>query len=167
MIINFCLLAGIFFGAVLFSVCREKLEAKTIMAGYYSELFEDSYICLSADTEQPIEIPVYDIFAAEIEGEKSRYPFLKAVDIGVCRNGKVEHPAEGWTLTCIPDGIVRCKISSDGKKLLMAGYKEGHAEVHISYSESLFKRILTVEAIDWKTFCYRAGLSDGENPYGK
>lgn len=132
---------------------------------YYDEMFPNSKISMGLPAIYGI--PAYNKAAAEAHDGKYKEFFLTAIDIGLQKNGHLKHSAEGWTLTCVPDGIVRYKISDDGRKFLVAGMQEGNAVIHISHKKADEAFDFKVNVIDWKTFCYRAGLSDGENPYGK
>lgn len=131
---------------------------------YYDEMFPNSKISMGLPAIYGI--PAYNKAAAEAHDGKYKEFFLTAIDIGL-QNGQLEleFPAEGWTLECFPDGIVRYKISDDGRKLLVAGMQEGNAVIHISHQKADEAFDFKVNVIDWKKFCYRAGLSYEENPY--
>lgn len=116
---------------------REKMEEEK----YYNEIFYEpssNYIVLNHDEKELIELLEHSSFM------KDKRKAFKALDIGLYYHNEVEHPSDGWTLTSEPEGIVKCKISDDGKKLLLAGQKPGITEIHISHSEADFGKVLKV-----------------------
>ena len=108
---------------------------------YYNEIFYEpssNYIVLNHDEKELIELPAYSSFI------KDKRKAFKAIDIGLYYHNEIEHPSDGWTFTSEPEEIVKCKISDDGKKLLLAGLKPGFTEIHISHSEAYFGKVIKV-----------------------
>lgn len=132
---------GILLLAISISIIGIHKLGKIEEEKYYNEIFYEpssNYIVLNHDEKELIELPAYSSFI------KDKRNAFKAIDIGLYYHNEVEHPSDGWTLTSEPEGIVKYKISDDGKKLLLAGQKPGITEILISHSEADFGKVLKV-----------------------
>lgn len=116
---------------------REKMEEEK----YCNEIFYEpssNYIVLKSDVNR-LKCLSFIFYKRRICRKFNKFLFVM-----VYYHNEIEHPSDGWTFTSEPEEIVKCKISDDGKKLLLAGLKPGFTEIHISHSEAYFGKVIKV-----------------------
>lgn len=107
-------------------------------------------------------IPAVDERTENLIPEKYKDNLVTAIPIGIynAKKKRIEQKkSAAWLVYSQPNGIVECRISKDGKMLLIKGIREGTAEIILaSANVSGDTKYIKCSTVSWEKFAHRNSI---------